>query len=92
MTALRFLDLDGQDEVFRCRVYGAENDTERQAFMRRLAGDGVLEAPAFDGWLDALDARGWATWTAEPVPGGHVRRWRLTEMGRREWAAIGGGR
>lgn len=79
-------------EPFRCRIYGdvSDDDRERAAFIERLGGDGVLDAPAWDTWIDALDARGWIVGELEPNQDGpgRVKRWRLTEYGRAEWAQI----
>ena len=83
-TTLKFMGED-EPEAFRCRIYGApEEDEERQrrAFIRRLAGDGVLDAPAFDEWIGSLDRRGWLRFDMEPADGGYAKRWRLNEAGR----------
>jgi DNA-binding MarR family transcriptional regulator len=73
-------------ETFRCRIYGADRDDKRVAFIRRLATDGVLDTPAYDAWIAALDARGWVTSEMETADGGgRYKRWRLTATGR-DWA------
>lgn len=92
---LHFMGDPAIAETFRGRIYGAAADpaeTARIAFVQRLAGDGVLDCPAFDGWVAALQARGWlpAKPELEPHPNGIDRagRWRLTPAGRAAWATL----
>lgn len=90
----------GHPDVFRCRVYGDQesddgHDAARVRFIRALAGDGVIECPAYDQWLAALAGRGWLVGELEPNPDGpgRVKRWRLSIVGRRALAdVIEGGR
>lgn len=79
----------GEPETFRCRVYGGAPEDPRRAFIDALATTGVLDCPAYDGWIAALQERGLVPPAPEfePAPGGgRYARWRLTELGRR-WAA-----
>ncbi len=93
MITLQFMGQPGQEEAVRCRVYGeAKGEPERRAFVERLAGDGVLDCPAFDPWIEALQERGWLD--AKPLlvehptePNAKAGLWRLTEFGRRAWEA-----
>lgn len=85
----------GDPETFRCRIYGAEDDPddiERAAFIDRLAGDGVIDCPAYDQWVIALIERGWLPDNPELEPNpdgpGRVGRWRLTDLGRAAWARM----
>ncbi len=88
----------GEPETFRCRIYGGEDDAEREraAFLDQLAGAGVIDCPAIDPWVAALQGRGWlpATPALEPNPEGEgkIGRWTLTDKGRAELAQIRGGR
>lgn len=81
-----------QPEEFRCRIYGAFDvkDERKRAFVEALAGDGVLDAPAYDNWVMSLRERGWIDAPKqEPAPhGGYFVRWKLSDKGRREWAAM----
>lgn len=83
-----------EPETVRCRVYGGECEDERAAFVERLAREGVIDCPAYDPWVAALQARGWlpAAPDLEPNPDGpgKVGRWRLTDVGRDEWAKLRG--
>lgn len=90
-VALSFMGV-GEPETFRCRVYGGDvtrdqNEVERRAFVQRLATAGVIDCPAYDEWIAALDARGWVAYRMEPNPAGEgrVKRWRLTDVGRVAW-------
>lgn len=93
-TPLLFMGLQDVPETFRCRVYGGEDEAEQQraAFVDRLAGEGVIDAPAYDTWVSALQGRGWlpAAPALEPNPAGRgkIGRWLLTDLGRAEWAAM----
>jgi hypothetical protein len=86
----------GEPETFRCRIYGVAEDPEAEAarreFVAQLAGPGVIDCPAIDPWVCALQARGWlrAQPELEPNPDGpgKIGRWRLTAKGREEWALI----
>lgn len=86
---LRFMGV-GEPETMRGRIYSADDPDEiaRADFVRRLAGPGVIDAPAFDGWVAALQARGWLPDrpALEPNPDGpgKIGRWLLTERGRIE--------
>lgn len=86
---LSFMGQEPPEDV-RCRVYVADDpaEQERVAFVRRLADAGILDCPAYDGWIAALLARGYVTGELEPNPSGpgRVKRWRLSESGR---AALG---
>ena len=81
-------------EAFRCRVYGSPDTDEeqRRAFVDALAKDGVIECPAYDSWLGALEERGWIEGVLEPNPNGpgYVKRWTLTEGGLVFWTKIKG--
>lgn len=87
MSMLSFMGVQEPEEV-RCRVYGGEDgdgDEARARFVRQLAGPGVVDCPAFDTWVAALQARGWlpASPDLEPNPDGpgKIGRWRLTLVG-----------
>lgn len=86
----------GEPEEVRCRVYGGTDDAddERVAFVKSLAGGGVIDCPAYDPWVAALQERGWLPLTPELEPNpegeGKVGRWRLTDKGRDEWARMQG--
>lgn len=91
-TKLLFMGDPAAAEEFRGRVYASndEQDEERRAFIDRLATSGVLECPAYDGWLAALEQRGWVRWESEQAPsGGWYRRWYLSQLGVAERALIG---
>lgn len=81
-----------QPEEFRCRIYGAPDaaDERKRAFIESLAGEGALDAPAYDEWIMAIRGRGWLDAPVrEPAPsGGYFVRWKLNDVGRREWAAM----
>ena len=95
MTMLRFMGRDDPEEV-RCRVYDgttyASEEAKRRAFIELLAGPGVIDCPAYDGWVAALQTRGWLARTPELEPNpdgpGRIGRWRLTDHGRAEWARM----
>ena len=59
MTTLYFMG-EGEPETFRARIYGGdtEADKKRLAFLRALATGGVLDCPAYDSWIAALQKRG----------------------------------
>lgn len=84
MISLSFMGVC-DPEPTRCRVYGSPLDEERRAdFIRRLATVGVLDCPAYDGWIDALKVRGWVPSEPDYEPancGGRYARWRLTPAG-----------
>ena len=87
----------GDPEEVRVRVYGGEVDPEDAklaAFVDRLAGEGVIDCPAYDPWVAALRSQGWlpAGPRLEPNPEGpgRVGRWLLTPHGLAEWARIRG--
>lgn len=90
---LLFMGL-GHPETMRGRIYSAPDPDEvaRRDFVRQLAGPGVIDCPAFDGWVAALQARGWlpAAPTLEPNPDGpgRVGRWQLTPAGLEAWRSI----
>ena len=92
MTQLRFMGQDDPEEV-RCRVYDGSDDQEaaRRAFLENLAGPGVIDCPAYDPWVAALQEREWLPRAPdlEPNPDGpgRIGRWRLTAKGLREWQA-----
>ena len=84
----------GEPETFRCRIYGVAEDPEaeakRRAFLAELAGPGVIDCPAIDPWVSALQERGWLPDSPELEPNpsgpGKLGRWRLTDTGRAAWA------
>lgn len=82
----------GDPEAVRARVYSTAARDERADFLDKLAGEGVIDCPAYDAWTAALQARLWlpAAPELEPNPDGPGRlgRWRLTDKGRDEWARI----
>ncbi len=86
MAMLQFMGCGDVVEV-RCRVYGGDDqgEDERRAFVVSLAGPGVLDCPAYDGWVKALQERGWLPdepeLEANPDGPGRVGRWRLTAKG-----------
>lgn len=93
MEKLKFMRR-GAVESVRCRVYGGEVDRSRQrAFVNELARDGVLDCPAYDKWVSALQERGWLPPEPElepnPAGPGMVGRWRLTSEGRAEAVELG---
>ena len=85
---LNFMGDPGIVETFRARIYGGEDPDEaaRRDFIERLATVGVLDCPAYDDWVAALQARGWLPMLPElesnPKGPGKVGRWRLTDVGR----------
>jgi hypothetical protein len=93
MAFLQFMNR-GEVEEVRCRVYGADDngEDERAAFIRELAGPGVIDCPAYDGWVKALQGRGWLPEQPdlEPNPDGpgRIGRWRLTAKGLAETESI----
>lgn len=93
MKELRFMGR-GDPEPFRCRIYGdvSDDDKARAAFVERLGTVGVIDAPAWDTWIDALDAAGWLHGSLEPNPegDGYIKRWTLSDYGRAEWAQLKG--
>jgi hypothetical protein len=85
----------GEPEAFRCRIYGAAEDPDeakRREFVAQLAGPGVLDCPAIDPWVAALQERGWLPEAPvlEPHPDGihKAGRWYITAAGRDAWAAM----
>ena len=82
----------GEPEAFRCRIYGAAEDSEDEAKRRAFAGPGVIDCPAIDPWTAALQARGWLPaqpeLEANPDGPGKIGRWRLTSKGREGWEKI----
>lgn len=93
MIALQFMG-EGEPEFVRGRVYGAESaeDTKKRALLTAMANAGVIECPAYDNWLAALEGRGFAAGELEPAPeygpGAKVMRWRLTDAGQRWWKEL----
>lgn len=80
-----------EPETFRCRIYGTDAEDERVSFLRRLGGEGVLDAPIYDARLAEMEARGLVSATFEPAAGGgRWKRWRLTQAGRAVLARIAG--
>lgn len=84
-------------EEFRCRVYtGADQpegiERKRRNFVAQLAEDGVIECPAYDNWLLALEERGFAfgalVEAPEHGPGAKVKRWYLTGAGQTWWKGL----
>jgi len=88
MVTMLFMGVS-EPETFRCRVYGcdaeAEEERQRLTFVKALAGEGVIDCPAYDGWVKALQGRGWLPeqpdLEANPDGSGKVGRWRLTAKG-----------
>lgn len=81
-------------ETFRCRIYsGAEAHDPRVEFIRSLSRYGVIDCPAYDGWVTALQERGWLPMEPdlEPNPDGpgKIGRWLLTDKGREEAHSLG---
>ncbi len=93
MTTLLFMGLEHEKEVVRPRVYGGADRTDQQlrAFMHALATTGVLDCPAYDQWIERLDAREWLNSAMEPRPqgDGRHRRWRLNAAGLAALAEMG---
>lgn len=95
MEFLNYMSQGILEEV-RCRVYGGDNqdqDEERRSnFVRALATIGVVDCPAYDDWVTALQERGWLPERPELEPNpdgpGKIGRWRLTPKGHEEWAKI----
>lgn len=82
---LQFMGM-GAVETFRGRIYGHAEavEDERHAFVKALATTGVLDCPAYDGWVRALQMAGWLPSEPEYEPaegGGQHARWRLTPFG-----------
>jgi len=98
MNTLHFMGMRGHVDNVRCRVYGGQSDTKdeakRLAFLRACASSGAVDCPAYDGWVSALQSRGWLPETPalEPNPDGpgQIGRWKLTDEGRKELARIEG--
>ena len=97
MHTLYFMGQEDHEDPVRCRIYGGGDDADDQrrvAFVTALAGRGVIDCPAYDDWVAALQARGWLPPTPdlEPNPDGpgKIGRWLLTPKGREEWARIQG--
>lgn len=98
MHKLHFMTPESEPEMVRCRVYDGSSQSEaaveaqRVAFVTALEQAGVVDCPAYDPWVEALQARGWlpAEPDLEPNPDGpgRIGRWRLTEFGRLEWSKI----
>lgn len=92
---LIFMGRDEPEEM-RCRIYGGEDewDAKRVAFVTMLASDGVIDCPAYDLWVEKLQACGWLppTPALEPNPDGpgKLGRWLLTDLGREEWDRMRG--
>jgi hypothetical protein len=90
---MAFLDFMGQGilEEVRCRVYGGSNEPEdeRVIFLNELATVGVIDCPAYDVWVAALQDRGWLPAKPEleqnPDGPGKIGRWLLTPKGRAGW-------
>lgn len=94
-TALLFMGDENFEETFRARVYIAEDEQHRRrrAFVEELATNGVIDCPAYDRWVRALQSRGWLDEkpVLEPFGDGTTRchgRWKLNAKGRTEWAAM----
>ena len=91
---LRFMGV-GEPETMRARIYGAADPDEvaRVDFVRQLAGPGVIDCPAIDGWVAALQERGWLPPrpVLEPHPNGcdKAGRWFLTPAGRAALPSLG---
>lgn len=90
MRTLQFMGVEAP-EAFRGRVYGSAGEDsaelQREAFVKALETTGVIDCPAYDPWVLALQDRGWLASEPElePAPdGGHHGRWRLTPRGRAE--------
>lgn len=77
------------DDAVRCRVYdGTGEHDERLTFVRTCAGSGAIDCPAYDGWVAALQERGWLPGSpqlvANPDGPGRIGLWLLTDLGRAE--------
>ncbi len=97
MAVLYFMGDPAAREEVRARVYDASSDPDeaaRRVFVEQLDGPGVVDCPAIDPWVAALQARGWlpAQPALEPNPDGpgKIGRWHLTDLGRAEWARLRG--
>jgi len=97
MNTLIFMGQDGQEpEAFRCRIYDGtpERKDPRAVFVRLCAGQGAVDCPAHDAWVEALQGRGWLperpALVANPDGAGKIGLWKLTDRGRAEWAEIEG--
>lgn len=84
------------DEEPRCRIYDATGQKpavdHRLVFLRTCAGPGAIDCPAYDGWVEALQARGWLPKRPElernPDGPGSIGRWFLTDAGREGLAMV----
>lgn len=92
---LLFMGDENFEETFRARVYLAEDERHRRrvAFVESLANEGVIDCPAYDGWIGALRDRGWLDErpVLEPISRSNRLchgRWKLNDKGRAEWAAM----
>lgn len=94
MNTLLFVGDDRSQETFRGRVYGGDTkDDPRRAFVHALATTGVVDCPAYDPWVAALQERGWLPLQPELEPNpdgpGRIGRWRLTPAGVEAWKEMG---
>jgi hypothetical protein len=96
MNKLIFMGRHEDPEQVRCRIYDGEDKDEakRVSFVNELAGPGVVDCPAYDPWVAALQGKGWLAPTPELEPNqdgpGRIGRWRLTDLGREEWRRMQG--
>lgn len=92
MTTLLFMGDPQHQDTVRCRVYGQDEEDPRERFLHACAGYGAVDCPAYDEWVAALQARGWLPrkphLVDNPDGPGKIGLWRLTEVGRREWAEV----
>jgi len=93
MHTLLFMGSEDHVDDVRCRIYGDDTDAQhnyRVSFLRSCAGEGVIDCPAYDGFVAALQKKGWLPPCPELEPNpegkGRIARWRLTDIGRSEAA------
>ena len=93
MHNLLFMSSPDHVDAVRSRIYGGEDteaEKQRVNFVKSCAGAGVIDSEAYDGFVAALQGRGWLPPKPdlEPNPdgAGKIGRWRLTAKGRTESA------
>lgn len=74
----------------QCTYFTSWADPTRSTMSACCASEGVIDCPAYDGFVAALQGRGWLPPKPdlEPNPDGEgkIGRWRLTDKGRDESA------
>lgn len=95
MQDLLFMGQPDHVDSVRCRIYdGTDREDPRVEFLRKCEGSGAVDCEAYDQWVAALQERGWLPAKPELVPNPDGPRkiglWKLTPLGREEWAAIRG--